>query len=42
MIASLHQMGTQSVLLTGDNRLTAEFFAKKPEFSRYTLSFCRK
>ena len=29
MIASLHQMGTQSVLLTGDNRLAAEFFAKK-------------
>ncbi len=29
MVAELHKMGTQTVLLTGDNRRTADYFAKQ-------------
>lgn len=29
MVAELHDMGTQTVLLTGDNRSTADYFAKQ-------------
>lgn len=33
MVAELHEMGTQTLLLTGDNRRTADYFAKQADIA---------